>query len=376
MFGAEQNLVNRALEETLASNDSQQDSWERSWDERAYALEESVARQREALDDQLATLQRNQQDELDALSNHYDEKLRALRDSESAITREQQRNAAARSVGGLEDELRILRGQGYYTASDIARMHQLETQIQEGHDAAQQQEAAWARSDEIARLEREKQEDLASLRQQQETQRIALQDQIDAQQRELEAQQQAFDRQQAQQLAAFDRQREAARQAAQTEIDLTVAKYQTMMQEVIDRQNELLGKSQDYNHAGYTLGAEFANGLLEALPSITAAAQEIATQVASILELNSPAKVGPLSELDHWWDAFVPTLVKPLDTSVPAVSNLAASMQAGVMTSRGEEHIYVHLDGNAAGLDIDALADKVGRTINRRVSVAGYSHGS
>lgn len=376
MFGAEQNMVNRALSDTLSSIDSQQAKWEASWNAQASAMESSISRQQDALNDQLETLQRTQQAELESLAEHYDAKLQALRDGETAITREQQRNAAMKRVGGLEDELRILQGQGYYTEADIQRMRELETQIQEGHDSAAQKEAAWAREDEIARLEREKQEALKSLQQQQESQRIALQDQVEAQQRALEAQRQAFQQQAEQQRLAFEQQREQARQAAQAEIDQLVTKYQAMMQEVINRQNELLGQAWDYQNAGYTLGVEFANGLLASLPAITAAAQTIASQVSDILKLNSPAKVGPLSDLDHWWDAFMPTLVKPLDTAAPAVSDLAASVRSGVVTSRGEEHIYVHLDGNAAGLDIDTLADKVGRAISRKVDIARYSHGS
>jgi hypothetical protein len=374
MFGASQSVINRALSDRLSSIDSAESQWEASWDAQASALEASISRQEDALNDQLETLQKTQQAEIDALNKFYDDKLQALSDGETAITREQQRNQATKTLGGLEDQLRILQGQGYYTEADVAKMRELETQIQEQHDSMAQQEAAWAREDERTRLEREKAEAIKSLEQQQEAQRIALESQLEAARQALEAQRQAFDQQAEAQRQAFDRQREQARQAAQAEIDTLVTKYQTMMQEVINRQNELLAKAGSYQNAGYALGQAFAQGLLDALPAIQAAANAAAAAAAASLQLHSPAKEGPLSTLDTWWDAFIPTLVKPLDTYGPdgVATNVAASVQSAVTSiNRNEERVDIYLHNEVSDNNMDALADIVEDRIQHKIEVRG-----
>lgn len=375
MFGAEQGVINRALSNTLASIDASESSWNAAWQQRASALEASIARQSAALDKQLENLQREQQAELDALNKFYDDRLAAMDAADTAITRAQQRNRATRQLGSLQDELRILQGQGFYTEADIARMHEIESQIQEQQDSMSQQEDAWRRDDEKARLEAEKQTAIKALEQQQESERIALQDQIDAARQALEAQRQAFEEQRTAQQAAFDRQREQARAAAQAEIDALVTKYQAMMQAVIDQQNALLATMGGYQNAGYALGQAFAQGLIDALPLIQAAAQAAAQTAANYLQLASPAKMGPLSDLDKWWEPFVPTLLEsysPPDIVRPVMDTASAARSFG----GGEEHIYVHLDGNATGLDVNELADAVSERIKRKVTVSQWSHGS
>ena len=374
MFSTEQSVVNRALSDRLTSIDSAERAWATSWDAQASALEQSISRQEDALNEQMESLTRAQREELQGLQDHYDDKLRLLQDSERAITREQQRNRETRALGSLEDELRILQGQGYYTESDIARMRDLETQIQEQRDGMAQQEAAWQREDERTRLERERDEAVKSLQQQQEMERIALQDQIEAARRQLEAQRQAFEQERQAQQRHFEQQREQARQAAQREIDSLVLKYQQMMQTVIDQQNALLSQAGNYQNAGYTLGQQFAQGLIDALPLIQAAAQAAAQTAANYLQLASPAKMGPLHYLDQWLAPFPEMLVRPLyatDLSRPSMDTASAVRGFG-----GEEHIYVHLDGNAIGLDVNDLADRVSDRIKRKVTVGQWSHGS
>lgn len=371
MFGAEQGLVNRALSDTLSSIDSGQASWQKSWQARSDAVSEAAESQREALNKSLSTLQKNQQEELSALAAGYDRRLEAMQAGERAITREQQRNQESRKASSLADELRILRGQGFYTAADIARMRELETQLQDQHDSMAQQEGAWARDDARMALEREKEQQVKLLQQQQEAALERLRSQIEAQEKALQAQQKAQRQEYEAQMQAFDRQREAARRAAQDEIDNLVVKYQQMMQQVIDRQNELLAKSGDYQNAGYALGQSFAQGLIDALPLIQQAAQAAAQSAADYLELHSPAKLGPLSGIDNWWREFVPTLVRPLDTAGPAdaASRVAASVGRGVI--RSEDTIRIEFSGNAEGLDVQQVADLVERRIQRKIEARG-----
>ena len=370
MYRAEQSQLDRALDHTLQSIEDSEDAWERAWQARADALDDSVDQQREALDRQLEDLSKAHRDELEALNRFYDDKLRLLDDREREITRAEQRNQMQRGIAGLEDELRILRGQGYYTEADIARMRELETQIQEQRDEMTRQEAAWAREDERTRLQRERDEAVASLEQQQEMARIALEDQVEAARKALDAQREAMDREREQQRQHFEDLRRQAEAAHQAELDRVIEKYAALMQEVIDAQNEMLGEAGTYQNAGQALGLAFAQGIMDAIPAIQAAAQAAAEAAAQYLELNSPADKGPLSTLDHWWDAFAPTLYQPLvaqDFMRPVMDTYGPS-QGPTVT---EEHIYLHTDPGS-NIDMDVLVDQVSRKIGRRVEKAAW----
>lgn len=392
MYGAEQAQLQRALDSTLDSIDDSQDAYEKAWQARADALDDQIEReqelfdeqmeqQEEALSAQLEDLSDAHADELDALNKYYDDKLRLLDDREREITRAEQRNRAAKSVAGLEDELRILRGQGYYTEADIARMRELETQIQEQRDEMTRQEAAWAREDERTRLQRERDEAVASLQQQQELEQIALEDQVEAARKSLEAQREAqrkswearreaLEEERRLQQEHFDELREQAQAAYQAELDKVIEKYAQLMQEVIDAQTTLLGQAGTYQNAGYTLGVSFADGIMAAIPAIQAAAQAAADAAAQYLQLNSPADKGPLSTLDRWWEKFAPTLYQPLvaqDFMRPVMDTYGPS-QGPTVT---EEHIYLHTDPGA-NIDVDTLCDLVSRKIGRRVEKAQW----
>ncbi len=370
MYGAEQAQLQRALDHTLDSIDASEEGWERAWQARADAVEEETDRQRDLLDQQLEDLSDAHRDQLDELNKFYDDKLRLLDDREREITRAEQRNRAAKSVAGLEDELRILRGQGYYTEADIARMRELETQIQEQRDEMTRQEAAWAREDERTRLRRERDEAVASLEQQQEMARIALEDQVEAARKALDAQREAMDREREQQRQHFEDLRRQAEAAHQAELDRVIEKYAALMQEVIDAQNEMLGEAGTYQNAGQALGQAFADGIMAAIPAIQAAAQAAAEAAAQYLELNSPADKGPLSTLDRWWEKFAPTLYQPLvaqDFMRPVMDTYGPS-QGPTVT---EEHIYLHTDPGA-NIDMDVLVDQVSRKIGRRVEKAQW----
>jgi len=84
----------------------------------------------------------------------------------------------------------------------------------------------------------------------------------------------------------------------------------------------------NYFNAGKAVGRAFAAGLLQAQEEVARAARALAGSVENFLATHSPAKEGPLSTLDTWWDSFGKTLVSGLDTSY--VSRAAASL-AGSM---------------------------------------------
>lgn len=70
----------------------------------------------------------------------------------------------------------------------------------------------------------------------------------------------------------------------------------------------------DAKKDGKKLGSEFADGLDAAAPEITKSLKSVAALVAKYLKLQSPAELGPLSDLDTWWRNLAPTLVASLDT--------------------------------------------------------------
>jgi TP901 family phage tail tape measure protein len=272
------------------------------------------------------------QDRLDSIGSAREAWETQIAAEDTARTREEERRRAAKETGSLEDQLRILQGQGYYTASDMAQMRDLERQIQEQRDEMARREEEWERTDAI------------------------------------EAQR-----------AAYEAQQSAAEAAAQAQIDNLVDTYEKMMKEVMNRESQLLGSAAAYQNAGVTLGNSLASGLLASLPNITAAGGTIAEALAKILELHSPAKEGPLSTLDTWWESFVPTLVKPLDIYRPerAAVAVASAVRGGVVTeSRHEEHIYLHVPADS-GLDearlADLVTDRVEQRLKRKVQVRAGS---
>ena len=99
----------------------------------------------------------------------------------------------------------------------------------------------------------------------------------------------------------------------------------------------------DMANSGKILGREFAAGLAATRGQVLRQARMIAAAVKRILQLNSPAKEGPLSNLDTWWDAFVPTLTQGLDTR--GLSDAVSSAVGPPTFGRGSS-------GNTAGSTI------------------------
>lgn len=71
---------------------------------------------------------------------------------------------------------------------------------------------------------------------------------------------------------------------------------------------------EDAKANGKLLGDAFVNEINKMRDGpLTAAMNGIAGLIAKYLRLHSPAELGPLSTIDHWWDKFVPTLLKGFD---------------------------------------------------------------
>lgn len=112
----------------------------------------------------------------------------------------------------------------------------------------------------------------------------------------------------------------------------------------------------DYKAAGIALGTAFASGLIATKNAIANAAKEIAQVIERYLKTHSPAKEGPLSDLHHWWDGFVPTLVSGLNQGAledalssfasPLSSNTGLGTMGGATSTGGTTNVYVNIEGS------------------------------
>ena len=83
--------------------------------------------------------------------------------------------------------------------------------------------------------------------------------------------------------------------------------------------------------------------------------------------MNSPAKKGPLSTLDHWFDALGPTLASGVDTG--AIEGTLNSMAPG-RGGAGGGGVTINLtvnDSTLAGMSRDQ-ADRVAREIQAAIA--------
>jgi hypothetical protein len=196
--------------------------------------------------------------------------------------------------------------------------------------------------------------------------RTALQGQLDTElqlQRDKDSQALAqLDLQQGLEQAALDR-----RVAAFTEHYDNLG---VMQKDAMDAQiAQLNGNSMAMENSGTTLAISFAKGMVKGRPRITAALRAIGKDVSDYLKLNSPAKKGPLSTLDHWFDALAPTLTSGIDTG--SIESSLGGMNMGSGSGGGVSINLTVNDSTFAGMSreqVDRVAREVQAAINRRVS--------
>lgn len=120
------------------------------------------------------------------------------------------------------------------------------------------------------------------------------------------------------QLAQLEQQKIDAERTRDQMLEDAKRKAREMLNTVEQNQNQIVStlqsKNREYYQSGQTLGNMFAYGLESAFDRVKQAANRIASAVQGPLKLNSPAKEGPLSTLDKWWNAFSDTLLEGLDT--------------------------------------------------------------
>lgn len=122
-----------------------------------------------------------------------------------------------------------------------------------------------------------------------------------------------------------------------------------------------------YKKSGELLGINFAAGLVATRNKVVAKAKLIAKAIENVLKLRSPAKEGPLSDLNTWWTPFSETLLEGVDTRpLSATVNGAVTPSPGALMGRGASGagaIVVNVsDQTFAGMSREQ-ADRVARDI-------------
>lgn len=128
----------------------------------------------------------------------------------------------------------------------------------------------------------------------------------------------------------------------------------------------LKGYGADMKTAGENLGKAFARGIAAAEDEVRRAAEQLAKTVARYTQLKSPAEAGPLKELDHFWDAFAPTLLRGLRRNDDLITGtLAGTVSAPAAAGAGGGGLHLHV-GTMIGSDLTQAAEEIRRALLRK----------
>lgn len=192
--------------------------------------------------------------------------------------------------------------------------------------------------------------------------RQAVQDEFTARRMELEAQQSA---------------ERAARQQALDDMERQLQRIPAILAEQRGRNTpELVRLRNQFATFGESAGSNFVANLIGELDKVgSGIARTLARRVQPYLELHSPAKRGPLSEIDRWWRPLGETLMAgagpEVEAQIAAMRTPPVSAGASVRGG-GETHLHVHLEGTYLGDDrrlVEDLARVLKPAIDRQVTV-------
>ena len=134
----------------------------------------------------------------------------------------------------------------------------------------------------------------------------------------------------------------------------------------------------DFRLSGEALGFAMAKGIRDSIHDVVAAAREVAEAAARVLKLKSPAKEGPMADLDKWWKPLGPALAAAIDTRdvAKAGARLGETLR-GAVGSMGAMPAMPALPAGGGGPMLGggmAMAGNGGTTVN--VTVQGALLGS
>lgn len=170
-------------------------------------------------------------------------------------------------------------------------------------------------------------------------------------QRKIEKQRLSLEQQAEKERANYEQRRGIQRRHLERELEQLMEYLLKHPQEHRKTQNKIIALLHSYGvsyrDAGSVVGENFAQGLLDSMPAVVDAANQMAGRVSRILRTASPTKEGPMSDLDRWWDSFGTTLVSGLDKS--PIERAALAIAGAMRPSAGGGYALGATNASLAG---------------------------
>jgi TP901 family phage tail tape measure protein len=236
---------------------------------------------------------------------------------------------------------------------------------------------------ERAQRETEREAELEDFEDKWSEKRMRLQDQLDGQ---LEAEraageerrallQQQLDERVAAEQAARDNLREKREfelMALEANMIETAKKYRGQAA-TIQKIMQTLARKMEIS--GRNVGKSLADGLNAAKGDLKGAARGLADLLSDWLKTASPTKVGPMSDLDHWWDGLAPALAEGIDTGAIEGSIATATSRPSLRMSAAAAGSVINLtvtDNTLAGMSreqADRVASQIKASLDRQIRI-------
>jgi TP901 family phage tail tape measure protein len=305
----------------------------------------------------------------------------ALTPAEAMIKSLQDAGAQEDLAGSLEEARRELAEATKY--GDTEGMAQAQKKLREAERAMTISELQKTAEAERALREQEREADLDDFDEKWEGKRQALQDQLD---NRLEQEREAGDllraelqRQLDAQIMAEQDKRDELRMQREFELD-------DLTQNLKNNANAYKGNFANIKKmvdifarrmriSGANIGKSIAEGLNRSKGELRGAAKGIADLLAAWLETKSPTDVGPMSNLDHWWDGLAPALAEGIDTGAIEGSIATATARPSLRMSAAAAGSVINLtvtDSTLAGMSreqADRVASQIKASLDRQIRI-------
>ncbi|MCH9836646.1 hypothetical protein K0U83_13350 [bacterium] len=136
--------------------------------------------------------------------------------------------------------------------------------------------------------------------------------------------------------------------------------------------NQVKAFARSLKRSGAAAAVAFASGISDGFGAVQGASDKLAAIVAQYLQLSSPSDKGPLSTLDHWFDAFDSTLLSGMDKRSIEDAVGIGKPRIGGGGGGGSTTVNITItDQTFAGMSreqADRVARQVQAALDRRVS--------
>ncbi|MED0739025.1 hypothetical protein [Aneurinibacillus thermoaerophilus] len=334
--------IDRATKTVQEAAERQKEAIEQRRDAALNALKREEQAELDSIDRRQKAYERSHQERIKMLDDETNAAIKRLQAEIDAIDRQGRDQEYAYKDTDRQKELAELRKQydkykvsasakGQKKAADLLKqIEEIQTEIERDEQARRREQQKAALQEQINNIkeaaeQKKEQWQLEFERQKEWFEQEKQQRQSYYQQREQDLRA-SFDNElrmleesTKQQLAQLEQQKVDAENTRNQMLEDAKRKAYENLRVVEQNQQQIVStlqsKNREYYQSGQTLGNMFAYGLESSLSRVREAANRVARAVQDRLKLNSPAKEGPLSTLDRWWNAFADTLLEGLDTN-------------------------------------------------------------